>query len=358
MKIITRYISKEFLKLFAITFLAFVMLYMLVDFFEKIDDFVETKTTEYALTYFIYKVPFVSVQMAPMAVLMSTIITLGIFSRKHEIIAMKANGISLLRIGSPFIAVALIITIIGFATSEFIVPYANRKANTIWRSHVKKKPHELIYKSEQLWYKGENAIYNIRSFNSRTNTLEGVIINQFDRDFRLVRRIQAHSAIWEKDHWSFHNGIVKKADENGSYKIITFKDKIFDLIETPDDFKREVKYSDEMGFAELSEYAKKIINEGYDACRYLVDMHIKISFPFICVIMSLIGIPLALRKEKGVGIATGIGISLGIILLYLVTCVIAQTIGYSGVVPPIVAAWFANILFGTIGLFLLVNTKQ
>ncbi len=358
MTIITRYISKEFLKLFAITFSAFVMLYMLVDFFEKIDDFIEAKATEHALTYFIYKVPFVSVQMAPMAALMSTIITLGIFSRNHEIIAMKANGISLFRIGAPFIAIALIITTISFITSEFIVPYANRKVNTIWRSHVKKKPHELIYKSKQLWYKGENAIYNIRSFNSRTKTLEGVIINQFDSNFRLIRRIQAHSATWEKDHWSFHNGIVKEADKNGSYKIITFKEKIFDLVETPNDFKREVKYSDEMGFAELREYAKKIINEGYDACRYLVDMHIKLSFPFICVIMSLIGIPLALRKEKGVGTATGIGISLGITLLYLVTLVVARTLGYSGVVPAVVAAWFANILFGTIGLFLLVNTKQ
>lgn len=358
MKIITRYISKEFLKIFAMTFLAFVMLYMLVDFFEKIDDFIEAKTTEHALIYFIYKVPFVSVQMAPMAVLMSTIITLGIFAKNHEIIAVKANGISLFRIGGPFIAIALIITIMSFITSEFIVPYTNRKVNTIWRNYVKKKPHELIYKSEQLWYKGENAIYNIRSFNSRTQTLEGVIINQFDHDFRLVRRIQAYKGIWQKDHWSFHNGVVKEIDTDGSYKITPFEGRTFHLIEIPDDFQRDVRYSDEMGFVELREYAKKIISEGYNAYRYLVDMHIKISFPFICVIMSLIGIPLALRKEKGVGIATGIGISLGIILLYLVTFEIARTLGYSEVVPPIVAAWFANILFGTLGSFLLLNTRQ
>lgn len=358
MKIITRYISKEFLKLFAITFLAFVMLYMLVDFFEKIDNFIETGSTEYTLTYFIHKLPFVAVQMAPVAVLLSTIITLGILSKNHEIIAMKANGISLFRIGTPFIVTALIITIINFTISELIVPHANRKVNAIWTCHVKKKPPKLIYKHEQLWYKGENAIYNIRSFNSRTKTLEGVIINQFDSNFRLIRRIQAHSATWGKDHWHFHNGIVKEADKNGSYKILTFKEKIFSLVETPEDFEKVVKYSDEMGFSELREYAKKIAGEGYDACRYLVDMHIKLSFPFICVIMSLIGIPLALRKEKGVGIATGIGISLGIILLYLVTSVIARTLGYSEVVPAVVAAWFANILFGTIGLFLLLNTRQ
>ncbi len=358
MKIITRYISKEFLKLFAITFMTFVMLYMLVDFFEKIDNFIETGSTEYAPTYFIHKLPFVAVQMAPVAILMSTIITLGIFSKNHEIIAMKANGISLFRIGAPFIVTALIITIINFTISELIVPHTNRKVNEIWRYHVKKKPPELIYKHEQLWYKGENTIYNIRSFNSRTKTLEGVIINQFDRDFRLVRRIQAHSATWRTDYWAFYNGVVKERDENGSYRITPFKEKNFSLVESPEDFEQVAKYSDEMGFAELREYAKKIAREGYDACRYLVDMHIKLSFPFICVIMSLIGIPLALRKEKGVGIATGIGISLGIILLYLATSVIARTLGYSEVVPPVVAAWFANILFGTIGLFLLLNTRQ
>lgn len=351
--------SKEFLKIFAITFLAFVMLYMLVDFFEKIDDFIETKTTEHALTYFTYKVPFVGVQMAPMAVLMCTIITLGIFSKSHEIIAMKANGISLFQIGTPLITIALVITAISFMTSEFIVPSTTRKVNAIWRTHVKKKPSELIYKHEQLWYRGENVIYNIRNFNSRTKTLEGVIINQFDTDFRLIRRIQAHSATWEKDYWFFYNGIVKEKDHNGSsYKIIPFKEKIFNLAETPNDFNKVVKYSNEMGFRELREYAKKIRNEGYDACQYLVDMHIKLSFPFICVIMGLIGIPLALRKEKGVGIAVGIGISLVIILLYLVTFVIARTLGYSDVFPPIVAAWFANILFGSIGLFLFLNTKQ
>ena len=334
------------------------MLYILVDFFEKIDDFIEAKATEYVWIYFIYKVPFISVQMAPMGVLMSTIITLGILAKNHEIIAMKANGISLFRIGSPLIGISLIITIMSFMTSEFIVPYTNRKVNTIWRHDVKKKPHELIYKSEQLWYKGENTIYNIRSFNSRTQTLEGVIINQFDHDFRLIRRIQARSATWQKDHWSFHNGIVKEIDTDGSYKITPFEERTFNLIETPDDFQRDVTYSDEMGVVELHEYAKKIINEGYAAYRYLVDMHIKLSFPFICVIMSLIGIPLALRKEKGVGIGTGIGISLGIILLYLITFEIARTLGYSDVVPPIVAAWFANILFGVIGFFLLLSTKQ
>ena len=358
MTIITRYISKAFLKLFALTFLAFIMLYLLVDFFEKIDNFIEVGATEYAFSYFMYKLPFVGAQMAPIAVLMSTIIALGIFSRNCEIIAMKANGISLCRISAPFIAIALMITVMTFVASEFIVPYANREANTIWRTKVKNKPTELVYKSEQLWYKGKDVIYNIQTLNAETRTLQGIVINQFDRDFRLVRRIQARSATWNKGQWRFRDGIIKEADSSGSYKITLFLERTFDLVETPDDFIKEAKYSDEMGFCDLRQYAQKIISEGYDASRYLVDMHTKLSFPFICVIMSLIGIPLALRKEKGVGTAAAIGISLGIIILYLVTFVVAQTFGYTRVVPPIVAAWFANILFGSIGVFLLLNTRQ
>lgn len=359
MTVLTRYIVREFAKTLTIALLAFVMIYVLVDFFERIDNFIEAGVKlRYVLIYILFKLPLVIDQMMPVAVLMGTIIAIGLLARGNEIIALRASGVSPFRLITPLLVVALFISLISFINSESIVPYTNRRVNTIWKTRVEKKPLEIIYKYQSLWYKGQDAIYNIRIFDAAAKTLVGVIINQFDRDFRIKQRVHARRAVWKDGHWHFLDGTVKQREQDGSYTISTFTEMTYPLYETPDDFKKGVKASDEMGFRELRRYAQKIEREGYSARIYWVDMHVKLAFPCISLIMGLVGASLALRKEKGRGVAAGIGIGFAIVALYLVTFELSRTLGYTGILPPVVAAWASNILFATVGTCLLLYTNR
>jgi lipopolysaccharide export system permease protein len=355
MTILTIYILRETTKIFVITLLAFVMIYVLVDFFERIDNFIEAGAElHYMVIYILLKLPLVVDQMTPVAVLMSTIIALGLLAKGNEIMALKASGVSPFRIITPMLALSLFVSVISFVNSESVVPYTNRRFNAIWKTHVQKQVPEFVSKYESIWYKGEDTIYNILTFDVGAETLFGVVVNQFDRDSSTKLRIHAKSAVWKDGLWHFFNGTVKKKKADGTYAVSTFSEMPLKLRETPDDFKKGVKPSDEMGFRELRRYAQKIEREGYNARTYWVDMHVKLAFPCISLIMGLVGTSLALRKEKGRGVAAGIGIGFAIVALYLVCFELFKTLGYTAIAPPVVAAWASNILFGAIGICMIL----
>jgi lipopolysaccharide export system permease protein len=253
---------------------------------------------------------------------------------------------------------AFIITVLSYINSETIVPHTNRRFNDIWKTKVRKEAQDLVYRYESLWYKGDNVMYNIRTYDATDETIYGVIVTSFDPAFRPTRRIHAKRAVWQGNRWIFMEGIVKTRQQDGSYSVHPFSERSFHFTETPEDFKRGVKPSDEMGFRELRDYANKVEKEGYRATSYWVDMHVKLAFPFISIIMGIVGSALALRKEKGRGVAGGIGIGFAIVALYLILFQLSKTLGYTSILPPIVAAWASNALFATIGTWLLLATNR
>lgn len=357
MTILTKYILREYTKSFVLTLLAFVMIYVLVDFFERVDNFIEAgQAIQFMPLYVLLKLPLIVDQMTPVSVLMAVIITLGLLARENEVIALKASGISPFRLVTPLLLMAGILGVLSFFNSEFIVPYTNRGLNTIWNVHVEKQSPEFIHRYDSLWYRGDKTIYSIRTFDAVNDTLYGMIMTEFDGAFKIKRRIHAKSVVWKGGNWEFQNGTIKER-RNGSYEIEVFSNLVLSLPETPEDFKQGVKPSDEMGFRQLRHYARELEQEGYRANTYWVDMHVKLAFPFISFIMALVGSALALRKERGQGIAAGIGIGFIIVALYLVMFELSRTLGYAGVLPAMVAAWAPNLIFAAIGTYLLLGAK-
>ena len=118
--------------------------------------------------------------MMPACVLLAALITFGLFSRNHEIVAMKANGISLYRIARPVLAFALIVCGLNFLLNEFVTPAANWQAEYIKYVEVQKKKEWGAFKENQIWYKSQNAIYNFKLFAPAENRLKGVTISYLD----------------------------------------------------------------------------------------------------------------------------------------------------------------------------------
>ena len=116
--------------------------------------------------------------------------------------------------------------------------------------------------------------------------------------------------------------------------------------------------SEEMSYGELWTYIQKIQASGYNATRYLVDLHSKLSTPFLSFIMVLIGIPFALKTSRSGGVALSIGISVIIGFAYGVIYYIFISFGKSGVFPPLLSCWVPTLLFGLAGIFTLMSIRQ
>ena len=150
--------------------------------------------------------------------------------------------------------------------------------------------------------------------------------------------------------------MIQKANNEGGYDLERFNEIDLELPERPDAFVRSIKKPEEMSYWQLKRFAKRVRLEGYDATSYQVDMNIKLAFPVINIIMILIGIPIALRMK---GRGTPLAVCVGIIgcFSYLMTLGFSRSLGLNGVLPPILAAWLANIIFLFLGTYLMMNTE-
>ena len=347
MRIISRYISLELAKVIAICLGAFIAIYLVIDFFERIDDFLEAKLAlSLALHFFMLKIPLIIQQGIPMSVLMGTLISLGLMARSNELMVLKANGIGPVLVVGPIIALALLASTLDFALSEYLVPLTSTRANHIWKVRVMNRHSPTSVSEEKVWYRRGKAIFNIRVLNAKRGLLEGVTINILDGKFRLSQRLDARRGEWDGQSWIFSDGIFIQRIADGNFTAEHFQSRRFALKERPQDFQHLEKSSEEMNLAELARYVTEIESEGYDSARYRVDFHGRIAFPFTSLIMALLGIGVALYQGKKGGIAVGVAASVALAFIYFLMFQFTLSIGYTGNLQPVLAAWTPNILFG------------
>jgi lipopolysaccharide export system permease protein len=337
---------------------SFTLLYLIIDFFSRIRMFLSNHATAIQIaSYFTFSIPQVISHALPVAVLLSTLLTFGMLSRNHEIVAMKANGLSLYRIALPVFLIAGIVCLFSFFFNEFVTPFANQKAKYIEVVEVKKQKQLGSFRQNQVWYRSKNAIYNFGIFNPGTNTLQGITIQYFDQDFYLIKRIDAREARWTGNNWLFKDILTTSFPRNQFPVLERISSAVINLPEEPEDFTAVQKDPDEMGYIELRDYIGKMKSEGYDVSRYLVDMYGKIAFSGVSIILAVIGVSFSLRTERSGGVAAGIGMGIVIGFSYWIVHALALSLGRSLTLHPLPAAWLANILFGIAAAFMLSRVR-
>ncbi|HIJ21252.1 MAG TPA: LPS export ABC transporter permease LptG [Deltaproteobacteria bacterium] len=358
MNILSKYLAKEFLKLLILCQVIFISLYLMIDFTGGIDDFMKAHAPVYRMfAYYGYKIPAIFVQMLPVSTLTSVIILFCIMKRNNEVIALNGCGISLWRIAQPVMFTSLLLSLLSFFFSETIVPYASSLSNAIWRIDVKKEESNRFQGRNHVWYRGENAIYWIKRFDGVQMVMNDPTLYFFDGTFKLIRRIDGRRGIWMNDFWRINDGILQEREEGGGFSLKRFRSMDLKIPEKPEDFIMVEREPDEMGYRQLRRFADKLEQEGYNAIRYFVELHIKIAFPFINLIMALVGIPVALwKRTMGAPMAVSIGIAL--CFLYLLIMGLTRTLGFAGIFPPILSAWLANALFLFLGIYLMIHANR
>ena len=208
--IIARYITKEFIKIFLIILITVVSIYLAVDFFEKIDDFLEAglPVTRF-LTYTQYQIPMVIAQITPVALLLSVLVVFGLMNKNNELLALRGSGVSSYYLLRPVVGMTIIAGIGLFFLSDVIVPISADRANRILIEEVKKKA-VATSRSKNIWIKGNRSLSHIRYFNPSDQTISGVTLYFFDEAFHLVRRVDAARGEYNLDHWVFYDLMEQK----------------------------------------------------------------------------------------------------------------------------------------------------
>jgi len=357
--IITRYFTREFLKIFCLCLGSFIALYLLVDLFERLDDMIKNQVAiGLIIKYCLCSIPMIFYQVCPMGVLLCTFITIGLFVKNHEIMALRAHGISLYRVFKVFVFIAVSMSLFSLWLQEYVMPTTNQIVKEIKQVNIKGKKPSKLFKKFHFWYRSQNIIYSIDYFDPEKNELQKICLMYFDDSFNLVKRVDAQSAEWDRDAWLFHTGVEREFSPDGSMKLNKFASRAFSINKTPDDFKSARKGAEEMSFTELWSVVKKMREEGYLPTSYEVDMYAKISYAFITVIMALLGIPFALRTGRSGGLALGITLSIVFGFVYWIFFAFCVSLGKSGALPPVLAAWTANITFGMIGVYMFLHVRQ
>lgn len=358
MPIFTKYLYKEFLKLLLLCLFAFISIYMMVHFFGKVDNFIEADVPRNVIVrYLFYLLPFVVVQMLPPAVLIAVIIMFSVMRKNNEIMALKACGIKVFDFMRPIFFLGFLLSLALFLFSESVVPYTSSQANALWRIYVEKRSEGGVFGRDHIWYRSGNAIYWIARFDPKKKTMYGPTFYFFNSSFRLLKRIDGRAAVWTGNAWKVKEGITLTVDRDGGYGLTRFKTLYLEIPEKPGTFAKEERQPEEMGYWLLKRFAEKIQDEGYDASRYFVDLNIKLSFPFIVFVMVLLGAPIAILQKKG---GTPVSVAMGVIacFLYLVVLGVSRSLGFAGILPPVLSAWLANGIFFFLGSFLILRLDQ
>ena len=347
-RIIVVYLSREFLRTFCLCLLFLWTLALLIDFFDRLDDFIRQDADVVAvLRYFLFKAPLFVSQMAPAAALTGSLLSLSLLSRNRELLALKACGFSTVQIACPLLFVAVLLSGCVLVWNELIVPSAFHKARAINSEEIKKKPVRGFFDERGFWYHGENAFYHIEHFDPKAGVLSGLTVYRLDDQFQVRSLAEISRAYWREGKWECENFQERTLAVTGVSPTQPCNSL---LRETPDDFAIVALEAEEFSSQQLRQYIVDLQRRGLDTTVYQVDLYLKGALPLAIFAMTLLGLSLAVPGAKQLTLATSLGFALVVGFGYWVLLGLATSLGQSGALPPLFAAWAAN------GIYLLVAT--
>ncbi len=359
MTIIRRYLLKAYLSSFSGAIFLFLCIGWLSQILDKLSAFAKPGVKlPLVLYYLALRTPQWLIQIMPVSVLLASLFSLGKLSGNQEITALRASGVSWGKIFSSFIGFAFLLSLSAIMVNEKVVPWSNAKATYVYRVKINKEFIASNLQAANLVVPGKNNSQLMINFlDAQEGIIRGLVINWYSPDYRLIRTIYAQESRWENNRWVLLNGIERLFDESG------IKEKKFDrqeteITESPSDFLLITKKSEEMDFFQLKDYIKKLKVLGQPAAKEEIQLYLKLSFPFINLIVIFLGLPFGILQRRSESRAVSFCISILISFIYWGMISVGQALGENRILPPLLAAWFGNLIFGLIGMAFLWKIKS
>ncbi|HWZ52163.1 MAG TPA: LPS export ABC transporter permease LptG [Granulicella sp.] len=360
------YVMREFLTNFALVLAAFTALFLFFTFFELTGDIIRNRTPLVTVgEYLLNLIPYIVYAVTPLCSLVAVLITFGALNRSSELTAMKATGISLYRVVTPVLVVAALVAGTLFVFGESYLPDANRRQEALL-AEIKHKPAQTFLRPDRRWISGQTGatgtparIFYYQFFDPDRNVFAEITVFELDPNtFELKRRIFASEARWDEatNQWIFKNGWQRTFSGEAISRYEPFATSQFpEIREQPGYFKKEALQSEEMSYGELSHYITDLRQSGFDTMRLRVQLMRKIAAPLVTLVMAILAVPFALSMGKR-GSLAGIGTAIGLAITYWVVEGVFAAMGNVNTLPPLLAAWSPDLLFGMAGAYLLLRT--
>jgi len=358
--ILDDYVLRDFVLYLAMIAGSFVMLLLVFTLFELFGDILRNDVSmltvgEYLLNvtpYFLYY------PIAPLSILLAVLVTFGLLQRSNEVTAIKATGISLYRIVVPVLIASVLVAGGLFLSDQLYLPYTNKRQDAL-RNRIKGKPAQTYLRPERKWIFGQHSdIYYYQFFDADRDVFGGISIFEFNpHTFQITHRINADRAHWSDPmgRWVYEQGWERSLSGSAIQVYHKFDAATYpELTESPGYFKKEIKQSSEMNYDELRRYIHDLQQSGFDVVRLRVQLHKKIAYPLITLVMAILAVPFALSAGKR-STLTGVATAIGIGVVYWTISGLFEAMGNLSQLPPAVAAWSPDLVFGFIGGYLILR---
>ncbi len=338
-------------------------LFLLAEFIERIDDLVEKNASfDHSFLYFLYKVPMLSVEAMPVSVLLGSVTTLFIFSRKKEILSMLVSGISIYKIISPILIATLAIGLLNFLASEYITPKTNELWYYNWRVNIKKIPIKSYQEQNSVWFrsKDKSIIWFINHYDPKLKKMKNVTLFYLDKDYNLRKKIQAFRAEWDKksSNWILFNGKKQRFLSSGNIYKKEFDKLVISVFEKPSDFQDIRKDPQQMNYREIRSYIEFLKQTGVNPTKFEVEKWSKLAKPFMIFILVLVIIPFSLNNSFKFSSTIGTIVSVVLGFSFFVIFFASLSLGNNETLPPFFCAFAPNVLFLGLGTYFLTFLKS
>ncbi len=357
MRIMDRYLAATWLRLLLLCQAGFLAVYLILDLMDKFGRFMRAGAPLPAVfEFFFFKMPEMLGQTMPFAVLMATLLALGALSRSSELTALRSCGLSLPRIVAPLLVLGFFCSLLLLLNAELLVPNSYQRMDYVEKVLIKKQNRDTFFRLNNIWFRSNNLILQAKAFDPDAVMLKGVTLWDLSPEMEPLQRMDAQRAVYGPRGWILEQARLRSFTGPGGVR--TLSQLPVSLTLKVDDLRLLDNNADNLSFRKLRSYARSLQRGGYDASRYLTMMHAKLASPFAALVMVVLGIPFALRTGRTAGVARGVGVGVALGFVYFVVNAAVQSYGRSGVLPPLLAAWGANVIFILSGIWLAMTVKQ
>ena len=356
------YVTKVYLGVAALAFVGLLGIFYISTFIDLSDKLFKGQTTgQLLIQYLWYATPQFSYFVLPIASLVATLVTVGLLTKSSELTVMKACGISLYRATLPIFLMSLVWSGVLFGMGESILARANRRAEAL-NHEIRHGSPRTVDVLNRRWIVSESgSIYHFLSFDAERDLFENLSVFDFrGRPWELDRRMFTEEAAYDATAgvWGGRDVWVRSFGDSatGSSGFTETEAEGLPFLELPDYFETEPPDSELMNVRELDSYVNELRQSGFDVVQLVVDLHRKISFPFVTLILTLIAVPFAVTMGPR-GALYGIGVGIALACSYWIVMSVFGAIGSAGMLAPILAAWAPNLLFGASATYFLLTVR-
>ena len=360
------YIAKQYLRILAMTTVGLLGLFYISTFIDMSDKVFKGQASLGMVGEFLFwSTPEFLSYVIALAVLLASLVTIGLLTKNSELIVMRACGISIYRTALPMVVFALAASAFLFGMEERVLATANRRADRL-KHIIRTGSPQTFGVVNRKWIVGsDGAVYHYQFYDPRNRELHSLAVFQFDPDTHALKsRLWVQKATYDPDRtehgedpkWAISQGWKREFDPITQASTFAPLANVGAKFEAADYFVTEAREPELMNFGQLRSYIAELKKSGYNVLDHEVGLHRKIAFPFVTLVMTLIAVPFAVTTGRR-GAMYGIGVGIVLALVYWTMISVFAAFGQGGLIDPILAAWAPNLVFGAAAVYLLLTVR-